>query len=224
MSNGDVPSFAELREMFSEIARVQAENARYQAETTRQMRERDERMEAESRKRDRQIAKTDRQIAKTDKQVAELRQHIGGLANKFGTYTEAFALPSMQQQLKDRFHIEAFAARVGRDRGGRSYEIDALGYSNTDRNEAFIVEIKSLLKFEGIDQVLRQLDQFFDFFPEHRGKELYGVLAVVDAVKGACEKAREEGLYVARISDGIFRFQVPDDFKPRSFASRDPRS
>ncbi len=98
-------------------------------------------------------------------------------------------------------------------------ELDALGYSNTDRNEAFIVEVKSLLQPAGIDQKLKQ---FFDFFPEHRGKQLYGVLAIVDSVEDACNRALNEGLYLARISDGIFSFQVPDDFQARSFAPAVP--
>jgi RecB family endonuclease NucS len=61
------------------------------------------------------------------------------------------------------------------------------------------------------------LHRFRDFFPEHRDKQLYGILAAVDLSASLREKALQEGLYVAHIHDEVFTLDIPEDFQPRAF-------
>ena len=155
------------------------------------------------------------------RQERELRQQIGGLANKFGGFTEGLALPSMEKLLTEKFQMEFLAPNVRKRRNGRSFEVDVMAYSNTRTNAVYLVEVKSRLREEGIDQILGMMRNFFDFFPEHRGKELYGILAVVDASEDLRARVLERGLYLARISGEVFELQVPEAFEPRSFATAD---
>lgn len=166
---------------------------------------------------DRKFQETDRKFQETDRQLKELGKQIGGLGEKFGSFTDGLALPSMERVLRERFGMEVVSPSVRVSKGGRHVEIDTLSYANGVLNTAYVVEVKSHLREEGIVQLRRLLEQFRDFFPEHREKRLYGILAVVDASPALRERALREGFYVARIHDSVFELDVPADFQPKAF-------
>jgi hypothetical protein len=152
------------------------------------------------------------------KDTKELKQQIGGLANKFGSFTEGLALPSMTKILSEQFGMTTIHPSVRiRDKSGNVWEIDVLAYANGELNTAYIVEVKSHLRDEGIEQILRELRNFPAWFPELADKKLYGILAVVDASPQLRQKVLDQGLYFARIHDEQFSLCVPEDFQPRCF-------
>ncbi len=165
------------------------------------------------------MKETDRQMKKTDREIRELGKQIGGLGNKFGGFTEGLALPSMEQILMERFKMECVAPRVRRRKDGKEMELDVLGYANTETNAVVVVEVKSRLTSEELKKMLNKMKSFFQFFPEHRDKKLFGILAVVDISQDLRQKVLEKGLYLAQINDETFSLHVPDDFKPRAFAA-----
>jgi len=168
---------------------------------------------------DRQLQQTDRQLQETSKQIKELGRElgtqIGGLAKKFGSFTEGFALPSMDRILRERFGMETVSPRVRVRKYGEEIEIDVLVYSNGDRQAAYLVEVKSHPRAEAIDQLKKQLQRFPRFFPEHQEKERYGILAAVDLSEELRQQILAEGLYVARIENDVFTLDVPEDFVPK---------
>ena len=171
---------AELRESQRETDRLQKENERHIAELRESQRE------------------TDRQLRK---QLKELGKQIGGLGEKFGGFTEGMAFPSMARILTEQFGMEVITPRVKARRGGDTLELDVLAYANSGRNAAYIVEVKSHLRPDGIAQLQQILQRFRRFFPEHRDKRLYGMLAVVDAPDAVRQEALGQGLYIAGIHD-----------------------
>ena len=153
-----------------------------------------------------------------DKGMKELRQQIGGIANKFGSFTEGLALPSMSKILTKKFGMTTINPSVRvRDKNGNEQEIDVLAYANGEINTAFIVEVKSHLREEGIEQLLKQCRDFPLLFPELAHKKLYGILAAVDASQQLQQKVIAQGLYFAKIHDEQFSLCVPKDFKPFCF-------
>ncbi|MEB3312884.1 MAG: DUF3782 domain-containing protein [Cyanobacteriota bacterium] len=132
---------------------------------------------------DRQIQETNRQLQETDRQLKELGKQIGGLGAKFGSFTEGLALPSMEAILQQRFGMTVVTPRVRAKQNGEQLEIDVLAYANGDINAAFVVEVKSHPRQEAIAQLKTTLSRFRDFFPEHQGKQLYGILAAVAAIQ-----------------------------------------
>jgi RecB family endonuclease NucS len=80
-----------------------------------------------------------------------------------------------------------------------------------------VVEVKSHLREDGLDQLRRILREFREFFPEHAGKKVYGILAAVDIPDDVAEKTLREGIYLARIHDDQFELQVPEGFQPRAY-------
>ena len=155
--------------------------------------------------------------AETEKFLRELGKQIGALGEKFGSFTEGMAFPSMRKLLQDDFHMDVIAPRVIARKNGRSMELDVLAYANSDLNEAYVVEVKSHLREDGLEQMKRILRDFHEFFPAHRDKKIYGILAAVDAPEDVRQKVLQEGIYLARIHDEEFELEVPEDFKPRAY-------
>ncbi|MBW8876228.1 MAG: DUF3782 domain-containing protein [Acidobacteria bacterium] len=156
-------------------------------------------------------------IQETDRQLRELGKQIGGLGEKFGSFTEGLAFPSMKKILTKKFHMDFVAPYVERRRNGRSMELDVLAYSNSTVRAAYVVEVKSHLRLDAIQQMKTMLRDFREFFPEHADKKVYGILAAVHTPERVREKVLREGIYVASIHDGQFELQVPEDFQPRAF-------
>lgn len=198
---------ASLGESHKETERIIQELIAAGKETDRRMQETDRRMQ-----------ETDKQIKATGRQIKELGKQIGGLGNKFGSFTEGLALPSMTKILSEQFGMTTINPSVRvKDKQGRTQEIDVLAYANGETNTAFIVEVKSHLREEGIEQILQQLHDFPVLFPELADKKCYGILTAVDASQELQDKVIAKGLYFAQIHDDTFSLCVPDDFKPRCF-------
>jgi hypothetical protein len=163
------------------------------------------------------IAETSKSQKATDQQIKELGIQIGGLGEKFGSFTEGMAFPSMRQILEQRFHADVIGTRmIGRNNGHR-LELDVIAYANRGLDEVYVVEVKSHLREDGLQRMIRNLKDFHKFFPGHQGKKVYGILAYVDAPEDVCRRAVEAGLYLARIHDGLFEIEVPESFQPRAF-------
>lgn len=178
--------------------------AEAQKETAREMKETDQRMK-----------ETDRRIKETDRLIKELGKQIGGLGEKFGSFTEGLALPSMTRILSERFGMEVISPSVRASKQGQHLEIDVLAYANSEINEVYVVEVKSHAREDAIDQLRNILERFRRFFPEHKDKTVYGILAAVDLSDELRERVLRAGFYAARIHDQIFELDVPADFKPR---------
>jgi hypothetical protein len=153
----------------------------------------------------------------TDCQLKELGKQIGGLGAKFGSFTEGLALPSMETILRQQFGMEVISPSVRVSKGGQHMEIDVLASANGELNTAYIVEVKSHAREESITQLKSILQRFRTFFPEHKDKKLYGILAAVDLSNELREKILQEGLYVARIHDQVFELDIPDNFHPQPY-------
>jgi hypothetical protein len=192
--------------LLAELATAQAELTAAQAELT-----------AAQKETDRQQKETERRQQETDRQLRELGKQIGGLGAKFGSFTEGLALPSMETILRQRFGMEVISPSVRVSKEGQHLEIDVLAYTNGELNTAYIVEVKSHAREESISQLKSILQRFRSFFPEHKDKKLYGILAAVHLSPELREKILQEGFYVARIHDQVFELDIPDNFQPRLY-------
>ncbi|MBU6187106.1 MAG: DUF3782 domain-containing protein [Cyanobacteria bacterium REEB444] len=185
--------------LLKEVSQQQKENAQQLKENAQQQKENERRQQ------------------ETDRQLKELGRQIGGLGAKFGSFTEGLALPSMETILRQRLGMEVISPSVRVSKDGKHLEIDVLAYTNGELNTAYIVEVKSHAREESITQLISILQRFRSFFPEHKDKKLYGILAAVDLSPELREKILHEGFYVARIHDQVFELDIPDNFQPRTY-------
>jgi RecB family endonuclease NucS len=123
----------------------------------------------------------------------------------------------METILRQRFGMEVVSPSVRVSKDGQHLEIDVLAYTNGELNTAYIVEVKSHAREESISQLKSILQRFRRFFPEHKDKKLYGILAAVHLSPELREKILQEGFYVARIHDQVFELDIPDNFQPRLY-------
>ena len=193
----------ELKEIVASIAVEHRELVVAQKETDRQLKA--QAVEAEHDRRE--MKKSNRELGK----------QIGGLANKFGSFTEGLALPSMQQILRSQFNMEVVSPSVRVKKGDEELEIDVLSYANGTLNEVYVVEVKSHLRDEGVDQLSDIVNRFRHFFPEHKDKKLYGIMAAVEMSNRLKERVLSKGFYAAKISDEVFSIDVPAQFHPKAY-------
>ena len=210
----------EIRQILAELTIKHAEVIATQQETAQQIKK----VSLQQEKTDQQLKEVFQEIKavslqqkKTDQQLKELGKQIGGLGAKFGSFTEGLALPSMQIILKEKLGMEIVSPSVRVRKEGQELEIDVLAYTNGTLNTAYIVEVKSHAREEHITQLKDTLQSFREFFPEHKDKKLYGILAVVDLGKELQKKILKEGFYVARIHGEVFELDVPQDFRPKTY-------
>ena len=196
-----------------DVWRLLAELATAQAELTASQKETDLLLKEVSQ----QQRENERRQQETDRQLKELGRQIGGLGAKFGSFTEGLALPSMETILRQRLGMEVVSPSVRVSKDGKHLEIDVLAYTNGELNTAYIVEVKSHGREESITQLISILQRFRSFFPEHKDKKLYGILAAVDLSPELREKILQEGFYVARIHDQVFELDIPDNFQPQTY-------
>lgn len=200
----------ELRDLVSSLAEQTTRFREMQIEAEAIMVE-------ERRKTEEERRKTEEERRKTELALRELGKQIGGLANKFGSFTEGLALPSVQHLLFERFGVEDFMPRRRKRFAGETLELDALGIVNGNRNEAYIVEIKSHLRTEAIEQLKSILAKFRTAFPEYKTMKLYGLIAATDASDDALREAQEAGFYVLTFEEDLMRFHDEHGFTARAY-------
>jgi hypothetical protein len=203
----------ELKELVAGLAVRQTETDQRVEENDRFFKETKQLLAEHARER----LQTERMMQETDQQIKELGRQLGGLGEKFGGFTEGMAFPSMTKILQQRFHMDVISTRVISRKNGRTMELDVLAYSSSEASPVYIVEVKSHLREEGVEQTLKTLREFREFFPEHKEKKIYGILAVVDVPEKLRERVLEKGLYLASIHDDEFDIQVPENFQPKAF-------
>ncbi len=191
----------------------------YVAETSRQIRE----LRASQAEAGQQIRlsqdRTDQQIRELLASQKRTDKQLGELGNRFGGFTEGMALPSIRDILYEKFEVDAVVTDARARRNGHSLQIDVVGITNGEVNEVYLVEIKSRLREESLQQILKHLRSFVTFFPEHRGKTLYGLLAAVDVPEELEKRVLSQGIYLAKIHGDLFELVTPVGFEPRGFPS-----
>ncbi len=157
----------------------------------------------------------------TDHLISSFNLQLGRLGNRLGYYTESLVRPSLERALREQFGMTTIFSPLHFQRNGDELEIDVVGYTEDERKEVYLAEIKSQLRQDGIDQILDDLRQFPRFFPEHRGKKLFGILAALDIPSDLRAQVVRKGLYLATIKDDVFEIVPPDGFTPRAFGLRE---
>jgi hypothetical protein len=205
---------AERRKADAERRKIEAELAEEHRKANAERRKIEAELAEERRRIEEELAEERRM---TERVIRQVNKKLGELGNKFGSFTEGMALPSMEKILYHQFKMDVVAPRSKARQNGQTLEIDVLAYDNGSRNEAYVVEVKSHLTREGIEQMLKTIEQFPKFFGAHSHRMIYGVIAAVDIPDNLRAEVLKKGLYLARIHDGEFELLTPNNFKPAPF-------
>lgn len=92
--------------------------------------------------------------------------------------------------------------------------VSGYGYSNL---EAYLGQYRGQLHHEDVDQMLQVLADAHEIFPETKGKQVYGILAIDDLSVDVRDRALREGIYLAIRREDLYELKLPEGFQPRAF-------
>ncbi len=215
-------ALAQMREQMQEQMREKAEQRRIEAEQrsfeAEQRSFEAERRQAEFEKNRKDSEKSFRDL---NKYLNKVSREIGYIGNTFGRFTEGLFLPSLENILLKDFGLDTVAPRIQRRQNGSFVELDVLAFSNSGKNTAVVVEIKSKLRDDDIRAFLGQLANFPQLFPEHKEKKLYGMIAAVGISAEQKSKMERLGIYVVQITGDVFKIISSKNFQPRDFGLKE---
>lgn len=117
------------------------------------------------------------------------------LARKMGTIVEDLIAPALRPVLSKYFNCEVSmeGQRMFRRKGGEDYEVDAVAACD---DKVFMVEARSTPRHDDVKDIKEKAERFFEFFPEHKGKELIVIFGSITFPENIIEHASRNGLYV----------------------------
>ncbi len=197
-----------------------AEKSRQEAEKDRQQTKRlfeeTERLFEESERRFREteeILRKERQ--ETDRQIKEVNKQIGNLGGKWGRFVENMVAPACETLFLNRgIPVHQVSQRVKKRVGQKTLEIDVLV---TNENHVLVVEVKSSLGVDNVKELMDDLKEFRQFFPEYNQKQLYGAVAGIEMEEGADKYAYRQGLFVLVQTGENVSILNDEQFKPKAW-------
>lgn len=147
---------------------------------------------------------------------ARIRALEGLFTNQWGRMMEALVHPGVLRLFQERGHkVERLHRRSTVTVNGETKEIDLILENTT---EVVVVEVKSTLGVEDINEFLVDLAEFTDYFPVYRNFQIFGAVAGLDVPVEVARYAYRRGLFVLNIvGDGVVQIQNDSKFRPRDF-------
>ncbi|WP_330205167.1 DUF3782 domain-containing protein [Cyanobacterium sp. DS4] len=158
---------------------------------------------------------TDRRMRETDRQITRLSKEIGNLGGKWGRFVENMVAPACETLFVSRgIPVHQVSQRVKKKLHGRVLEIDILV---TNQDHVLVVEVKSSLGVENVKELMDDLQEFREFFPEYSQKRVYGAVAGIEIEEGADKYAYRQGLFVLTQSGENVVIVNGDDFQLKTW-------
>jgi len=158
-------------------------------------------------------AKLTRLFAETAAQFKETDKRYGDLAGKWGRFVEGLVAPAALRLFADRgIPLNGTTQRARKNRNGQSMEVDVLAVNS---EYAVLIEVKSTLKVEDVQDHLRRLGKFKTFFPEYADRKVVGAVAGIVINEGADKFAYDHGLFVIVQSGEMVEIANDEQFRPR---------
>jgi len=161
---------------------------------------------------DERIAETDRRL---DQRLDELGKQIGGLGNRLGEFVEGVVRPGLVRLFRERgIEVHQTLRDLEARRGGEAAQIDLL-VVNADH--AVVVEVKSKLGTDDVDEHVERIGRFKRLFPQYRDTRLVGAVAAMVVPDDAAQHAERRGLFVIGQAGDDAVFLNSEGFEPRAW-------
>ena len=202
-----------------DVWRLLAELVEAQKETERCFQETERRFQETERVLKEQSLETERilkeQSLKTDRQITRVSQEIGNLGGKWGRFVENIVAPACETLFLNRdIPVHQVSQRVRKRLDGKTLEIDVLV---TNENHVLVVEVKSSLSVDDVKELIKNITEFRQFFPEYNQKQLYGAVAGIEIEEGADKYAYRQGLFVLAQRGENVAILNDTEFQPKTW-------
>ncbi|MBI3957881.1 MAG: hypothetical protein HY328_03650 [Chloroflexi bacterium] len=208
---------AEIWKLFRETGEQFREERKQFQEMREQSRETDNRLaqmrmelKEETRERDERL---DRRFRETD---AALRRLEGMFGIQWGRMMEALVHPSALQLFREwGIDVHESYRRLESRVNGHRMELDIV---LENANDAVIIEVKSLVKVQDVDDLVTDLQTLLTYFARFAGRRVFGGIAGLEFAEGADIYAFRQGLFVLALSgEGIVSIKNGSNFRPKDF-------
>ena len=198
--------------LLAELVEAQKETERCFQETERRFQETERILKEQSLETERILKE---QSLKTDRQITRVSQEIGNLGGKWGRFVENMVAPACETLFLNRqIPVHQVSQRVRKRLDGKTLEIDVLV---TNENHVLVVEVKSSLSVDDVKELIKNLTEFRQFFPEYNHKQLYGAVAGIEIEEGADKYAYRQGLFVLAQRGENVAILNDTDFQPKTW-------
>lgn len=202
-----------------DVWQLLAELTAAQKETERLLKEQAQEADQRRKEADQRFKETERllkeQGQETDRQIREVNKKIGDLGGKWGRFVENMVAPACETIfLKRGIPVHQVSQRIKRRLDNKTLEIDVMV---TNENHVLIVEVKSSLGVNDINELIEDLTEFRTFFPEYSQKQLYGAVAGIEIEEGADKYAYRQGLFVLAQAGETVSILNNSTFQPKNW-------
>jgi len=181
--------------------------------------ESDRRIEQAKLESDRQIEQakleSDRTIAELKRTVEQTNRAVNSLTTRWGRFVEELVQPAVLRLFQEKgIDIKEIYPRARVKRQGIAMEIDILAVDDTD---VVLVECKSRLSKDDVDEFLEKLTRFKIAFPHYKNYQAYGAVAGIEINEGIDRYAYRKGLFVIKPSGDTVAIINDADFQPNTW-------
>ncbi|MBE5230604.1 MAG: DUF3782 domain-containing protein [Microcystis aeruginosa PMC 728.11] len=207
---------AEMERIFAEAklenerqaAEAKLESDRRAAELERQAAE--AKLESE-----RRAAEAERSMAELKRTVERTSKAVDSLTTRWGRFVEELVEPAVLRLFQEKgIDIKEVYPRARVKRQGIAMEIDILGVDDTD---LVVVECKSRLSQDDVDEFIEKLTRFKIAFPHYQNYRAYGAVAGIEINKGVDRYAYKKGLFVIKPSGDTVAIINDANFQPNTW-------
>jgi hypothetical protein len=155
---------------------------------------------------------TDKQFKETDRKIRELDRVF---TSQWGKLVESLVEGDLIKLLKEReILVESIIPRRRGNKNGQNYEFDLIAINGT---EMVIVEVKTTLRPDDIDDFHKKLWNAKTYMPEYHDKIIYGAVAFITADGSSDRMAEKQGFFVIRATGSSSSIVNKPGFKPKAF-------
>jgi len=152
------------------------------------------------------------QFKETDRKIRELDRLF---TSQWGKLVESLVEGDLIKLLKEReIQVESIVPRRKGNKNGQNYEFDLIAING---NEMVIVEVKTTLRPDDIDEFNKKLWNAKTFMPEYDNKIIYGAVAFITADGSSDRMAQNKGFFVIKATGSSSSIVNEPGFKPKPF-------
>ncbi|GCL54500.1 hypothetical protein NIES3806_18430 [Microcystis aeruginosa NIES-3806] len=192
---------------------AKAEYDRRSAEADRRAAEYDRRAAEYDRRAAEAKVEADRRLAELEKTVANTSRAVDSLTTRWGRFVEELVEPAVISLFRAKgIDVKETYSRARVKRQGIAMEIDILA---VDETEVVLVECKSRLSKDDVNEFLEKLSRFKQAFPHYKNYQAYGAVAGIEIDEGVDRYAYKQGLFVIKPSGETVEIINDSGFEPK---------
>jgi hypothetical protein len=167
------------------------------------------------RENERRFDETKRIVEKTSREVAKATKAVDALTGKWGRFVEGLLVPAVERLFQPRgIPVDKVSQRVKAHKNGRNMEIDVLAIN---QGYVVLIEAKSTLTVEKVNEHVQKLSEFKFFFPEYADRKVVGAIAGIVIEESADRYAYKCGLFVIGQSGETVKILNDKKFVPHTW-------